>query len=101
MEIEEISRLKQEQKALRLTADGLEKEIAALEEKKKRITADKKARIIEQGLTREVLEKLNDLETKDADILAVKEEIENKKNRKHDCAEKEFALATEIAKILS
>ena len=101
MQIEEISKLKAEQNALRTTANGLEKEINSLEDKKKTITASKKAAIIEQGLTREVLEQLNDLETKDPDIVAIKKDIEDKKARKHDCAEKEFAIATEIAKILS
>ena len=100
MEIEEISKLKAEQKALRSQATRLETDILRLEDQKKSVTAGKKALILEDGLSRDVLERLNDLESKDPDILELKTEIENLKAKKQACAEREFKIATEIAKIL-
>ena len=100
MEIEEISKLKAEQKALRSQANRLETDILRLEDQKKSVTAGKKARILEDGLSRDVLERLNDLESKDPDIAELKAEIEKLKAKKQACAEREFKIATEIAKIL-
>lgn len=101
MEIEEISKLKAEQKAMRAQVDRLETDILRLEDQKKSVTAGKKARILEDGLSRDVLERLNDLESKDPDIAELKAEQEKLKAKKQALRrELEFRIATEIAKIL-
>lgn len=100
-DLTQLDEMKKQQADFKKQAAECEKKMQKLQEEKKQLVASKKKRLLEMPLSKQVLEELNDLASTDPDIVKITETIEELAAQKQEIAEKEFDIATKIARILS